>query len=176
MNSIHMSWPAVPCTRLLLLVTLLLSAGCAQTPARTGEVPAQERLSARVEAWYRAAGTKDVNAMYAMIPPYVRSQMTLEQFKKSLGSDEELASVPHMQISASVEKPCSCTTDIFMAPTPTTRCVLLMNLIVTDAAGKQAKYKNLEMWEYLDSEWYIGYSGEGEDTCPPSREELLRSP
>ncbi len=169
MNSIHMSWHTVPCSRLLLLVILLFSAGCAQTPAQSGEVPAQERLSARVEAWYRAVGTRDSNTMYAMIPPYVRSQMTLEEYKKDSGLDEQGASVPHMQISASVEKPCSCMTGIFMAPTPTTRCVLLMNLKVTDATGKQTKHKNLEMWEYQDGEWYMGYPGEGEDTCPASR-------
>ncbi len=169
MKSIHTGWGTLPHIRLLLLLTLLVSAGCGQTPSKpsAGEAPAQARLYARVETWYRAFGAKDANTVYAMAPPYVRAHTTLEAYTKDFGMGP--LSEGHPLVRASVNKTCGCRTQVFMAPTPATRCVLLVDITDTDEAGKQTKFKSLAMWEYLDGEWYMGYPELEGESCPIMR-------
>lgn len=150
----------------------LLLAGCSTpapehaAPAET--VPAQARLAARLEAYHRALGDRDADKMYRMAPPYVRAHLTLDAFMHDLGMEDDWSAMPHTRISTRVDQTCGCSSGVVDAPSRprVTRCVLLLDSTITDAGGKQRKYKNLEMWEYQKGEWYFGFPGGGAQTCP----------
>lgn len=131
-------------------------------------LPAEERLKARVEAFHEAQGARDSRAMYLMSPPYIRSEISFEEFKREWGLDEKWALEPHTNISTKIESICSCVSGVFAFPTRprTVRCVLLLDFTTLEPGANPKQSKNLEMWEYLSGEWYFGYPGEGEDHCP----------
>lgn len=156
----------------------LLLAGCGapgpEHAAPADAVPAQARLAVRLEAYHRALGERDADKMYRMAPPYVRAHLTLDAFMHDLGMEADWAAMPHARISTRMDQTCGCSSGVVAAPSSprVTRCVLLLDSTITDAGGKQRKFKNLEMWEYQKGEWYFGYPGGGAESCPVAPDAL----
>lgn len=163
--------------RLLGLLTITVAAltliGCS-TAREVNEgiyeqtsVPDRERLETRIQSFYTVVGERDLAVMYEMSAPYVRALMTLEDYRRDLGLDEAWTSKPRVKNTAKVEEVCGCARGVFESSgrTETTRCVLLLNVTEQALTGESRKGRNLEMWEYVNGEWYFGYPGHGND-CP----------
>jgi hypothetical protein len=127
-------------------------------------VPDEARLRARLAEFHSALVANDIARWYAMTAPVVRDKMTFEQFKKDVRWDENAGRRKETRMTASLGRACSCT------PMNTTRCVLIVDVMIEDADGKIKKERPLEMWEYAGGEWYWGYMGaESRGRCPGER-------
>jgi hypothetical protein len=166
--------------RMMTAVAVLALAGCGAPAPRSGApaageaVPAQARLNERLAAYHRALGERDAGKMYDMSPPYVRANLSFDDFKKDLGMDAAWAALPHTRIGTRVDKACACASGVVATPGQprVVRCLLLLDSTLADAAGKRRKYKGLEMWEYLEGEWYFGFPGGGAESCPAGQDSL----
>lgn len=136
------------------------------TSESTNSVPAENRLRDRVIQYHKAEGTRDSKAMYLMQAPFIRSQMSFEDYKKDWRMDEKWSSAPRVERNTTIEKTCSCGGVFLPNGSKALRCVLLLDFTDVNRTGQQKTQKNLEMWQYIDGEWYFGYPGEGEQSCP----------
>jgi hypothetical protein len=162
----------IRCTVSVAFVVLVLGllAAC-QTPGpikssgmEKANVPDEARLRARLAEFHGALVANDIARWYAMTAPVVRDKMTFEQFKKDVRWDENAGRRKETRMTASLGRACSCT------PMNTTRCVLIVDVMIEDADGKIKKERPLEMWEYAGGEWYWGYMGaESRGRCPGER-------
>lgn len=130
-------------------------------------MPDRERLETRIKTYYTAVGNRNSAVMYEMSAPYVRALMTLEDYRRDWGLEEAWTSKPRVKYTAEVEEVCGCLRGVFASSDrpETTRCVLLLNITEQALTGESRKGRQLEMWEYLDGEWYFGYPGRGNE-CP----------
>ena len=157
-----------------LLVLLLLLPGA----ARPGEgspdqavdvggmpVPDESRLKSRIAAFSAAADSRDALGMYEMLTPYIRSNMTLEDYKRDSGLDERWAQSPPTQLATILERVCSCSEWRYPDGSRTFRCVLLLSGNAARPGDSPVRARWLEMWERTGGEWYYGITGEG-DRCP----------
>lgn len=155
----------------------LLLAGCATHAPKAGSaganaLPRQVRLASRLSDYHHALGKRDAKMLYIMSPPYIQAQMTLDNFRSELGMDGRWAAMPHMDITTTMDRTCSCQVAILQFTGATTGqtealwCRLLLDSTVTDAHGHSARFRSLEMWQYMDGEWYFAYPEGGAHTCP----------
>jgi len=126
---------------------------------RFGKAPDEARLRTRIRDFYIGKGAQDGKTCYKMVPPYIRATISLESFKNGLQIDDEF---PKVKIRADLGKVCNCAT-IQDERGDRLRCVLLVSIIEDKAGGFQGQV--LEMWEYIDREWYWGFTGEESDIC-----------
>lgn len=128
-------------------------------------LPAENRLKDRIIQYHKALGARDSKAMYLMESPFIRSRMSFEEYKKDWHMDEKWSSAPHVDRSAEIENICYCGS-VVLYGSKAFRCVMLLDITDMSPGGQRYAHKSLEMWEYVDGEWYFGYPGEGEQSCP----------
>lgn len=136
----------------------------AEASVQAGAVPEESRLRTRIEEHASAVNSRSARALYEMQAPYIRSHMSLEDYKRTWQMDEEWAKQPQTRWTVELEKACSCIDWMYPDGSDTYRCVLLLNGRDKGTAGR-GKSKWLVMWEYAGGEWYYGMPGEG-DRCP----------
>jgi len=132
--------------------------------------PNEARLKGRIQERISAYDVEDARALYSMVPPYVQAGMTFEEFRKDLGMSKSPLSSPRKKLWADLAEICSCVSGVFaFADRPKTiRCVLQVSISSSGEQGRpHTKGNSLEMWEYINDEWYWGTSLEG-DACPPT--------
>ena len=129
-------------------------------------VPKETRLKSRIQELHAAIGAKDVNTWYAIVPPYIRTKMTLEDFTKEQRLDQATTDSSPKKTLARLEKlcyPCG-----VIGPRPETlRCYLIVHATTEEPEKGKREDRIGEVWEYIDGEWYWGMFGEysscGED-------------
>ena len=128
-------------------------------------VPDEARLRARIAAFSAATDSRDARGMYEMLTPYVRSHMTLGDYRRDSGLDERWAKLPPTQLATALEQVCSCSDWTYPDDSRTFRCVLLLSGNAARPGDPSVRTRWLEMWERTGDEWYYGITGEG-DRCP----------
>jgi hypothetical protein len=128
-------------------------------------MPDEPRLKARIQEYSKAVEARDARAMYAMQTPYIRSHMSLDDYRKDWRLDEAWSRQPRMQLTAELDRNCSCADWTYPDGSQALRCVLLLKGTYGQAGARPEPVKWLDMWEYANGEWYFGYPGEG-DQCP----------
>ncbi len=128
----------------------------------TVAVPDQARLVKRVRNYYAAIGSRDISAVYQMQLPDIRARMTLEAYKRTFQNWS--AELP-AKMDAEIDKICSCRSGVLPDGRKAVLSVLLLRVTVDKTGGQQ--WKGLQVWEYLNGQWYYGFSGGG-DECPNS--------
>ena len=143
------------------------SEGPADPAANVGgmPVPDEARLRSRIAAFSAATDSRDARGMYEMLTPYIRSKMTLEDYKRDAGLDERWAQSPPTQLATALERVCSCSDWRYPDGSRTFRCVLLLSGNAARPGDPPIRARWLEMWERTGGEWYYGITGEG-DRCP----------
>lgn len=129
-------------------------------------VPAENRLKDRITQYHKAQGARDSKAMYLMESPFIRSHMNFEEYKKDWHMDEKWSCAPRVDRSTKIENICYCGGVVLPNGSKALRCVMLLDFTDMSPGGQRKAHKSLEMWEYIDGEWYFGYPGEGEQSCP----------
>ncbi len=126
-------------------------------------VPDYPRLRARLETFYSASASGDVETAYAIHPPYIRARVSLDEFKR----EREDPGGQRFSIHAVV--PCVCGTISFppeYVPTERAlRCVLLVEGSMVRKDGSEERFRHLNTWERIEGEWYFLIPVEGEQ-CP----------
>lgn len=155
-----------PCTSLMLAILLLAAfalAGCTTAPTRSdAPLPDEAKLLARLKEYHAALGHNEIEKVYALSSPNIRKRMTFVDFKKDMRWDTVGAKSPMLEMQAGLGKSCGCT-DMggFL------RCVLIVDVAVSGAGRSPATERPLEMWEYVNGEWYWGYTGpDSRGRCP----------
>jgi hypothetical protein len=150
-----------------------------QGPQAAAGPPDEARLKVRLDEHTKASVSRNARAMYEMLTPYMRSHMSFDDYKRDMRFDEAWARQPRMQLTAELERSCSCGSWMYPDGSETVRCVLLMKGMYGEAGARPAPVTWLEMWEYALGEWYHGVSLEG-DQCPsespPPRTDLEEVP
>jgi hypothetical protein len=145
----------------VILLFLVFMAGCAGVHPHNVKTPHEERLRARVSQFHDVLGLKDINAWYAMTTPTIRSKMTLEEFKKDFRWDENEAKTNNQKMRGEFSKVCSCLDMGYI------RCVIIVDVTITQPDQPSTIERPLEMWEYADGDWYWGLIGhDSRGRCP----------
>ncbi len=138
----------------IIIIPILFSCASAQN------TPDEVRLRLRFKDFHIAWWSGDVKAYYELTTPRFRTEKQLEDIKKGMEKDKK-SHRPARQ--AGIERICSCKTH-FDKMGKSVRCLLLASFTEDKPEGSQVRI--LEIWEYIDREWYyMGYPGEG-DRCP----------
>jgi hypothetical protein len=150
------------------MVLAALQTLCA-APIRAGsgpDLPDEVRLRARLQAYYKALGERDLAAQYAILTPTLTRNMTLEQFTRyEENKAARLPTEPRWNLS-SVElvKNCFCGNMGGLL-----RCSMIIKLTEEGPDHKLTTSQPLDMWEYGNGEWYHGMTFEDSGgKCPPS--------
>ncbi len=150
-------------TLAVVLLTVLVTAGCSTAPARSdATLPDEAKLQARLKEFHEAMGHNEIEKVYAMSSPNIRKAMTIVDFKKDMRWDKIGAKSPVLEMQADLGKNCGCT-DMGGFQ----HCVLIVKVAVSGAGRSPAIERPLEMWEYMNGDWYWGYSGpDSRGRCP----------
>jgi len=128
---------------LLCIVPLLSSA--------QWQVPEKESLENRVERFYRAMFATDLEAMYELYSPRIRSTDDFESWKKSMVDEENPAKLPDSTVQQFEIK----SYDWCGEYGQEYRCVVVVHLVVeTNSVVEEGDLKAL--WIFEDDEWYYG--------------------
>jgi hypothetical protein len=140
----------------LLLTVPLMACRAAGVPPAAREVilPQEARLQERIKAFHDALGNNDIATWYAMTAPAIRKRMTFDQFKKDIRWEENSGRRTQSTLQAQLLRSCNCE-----QYGDAVRCVLAVNVTVTESGKKPRTESPLEMWEYSDGQWYWGYIG-----------------
>ncbi len=126
----------------------------------SGSPPDEARLRLRFQDVHTAMWSGDAKTFYEMTTPRFRSEKWLEDIKKDM---EKGKKSPQPARRVSLEQICSCRSHSDKMG-KSVRCVLLVSFTEDKPGGSQLRL--LEIWEYIDREWYyMGAPGEG-DKCP----------
>lgn len=110
-------------------------------------VPNEARLRTRIQQFYKAFGNKDAKTVSRMMDPDEAASLVEERQR---GLEEEWRDRPRQEIRAHLNEVCAC-----LAFPRETRCRVVVETL---------KEKSVEMWRYIDGDWYFGIWGEG-DSC-----------
>jgi len=148
-NRLHKSMMLIS----IIIIPILLSCASAQ------QAPDETRLRLRFQDFHTAMWSGDAKAFFEMTTPRFRSEKRLEDIKKDMEEDKKS---PRPARRAGLEKICHCR---FVSDKMGKffRCVLLVSITEDKPGGIQVQ--GLEIWEYIDREWYFMGGGEGEG-CP----------
>lgn len=157
-------------TFIILGVIVLLMTGCAEeakslTPEKVSSTkvetipvskpvskkefitsPNKQRLIERSSMLNKAVLDKNLNTLYSISSPYnfMGERITFDRFKKGSYKAMFLRGS-----NAKFTRDCGCL-PMMLGEKKALRCVLLVNL-------KQGRSSVMEMWQYIDGEWYWGY-------------------
>jgi hypothetical protein len=138
----------------IIIFPILFSCGSTQ------HTPDEARLRLRFQDFHIAMGSGDAKTFYEMTTPSFRTEKWLEDIKKGMEKDKKS---PRPARRAGLEKICSCRA-VSDKMGKSVRCVLLVSFTEDKPGSLQVRV--LEIWEYIDREWYyMGAPGEG-DRCP----------
>jgi hypothetical protein len=131
-------------------------------------VSGDDRLRIRVKELHSAMSENDSRTQYKMLSPPVGRKMTFEAWKKDLGLDvpKQIPTGKGM-VRADLEKVCSCRPWVYGDQQETFRCTILVRVATESIEGDGKPHRLLEMWEYVDGEWYHGYTDHHRwEDCP----------
>lgn len=150
---------------ILVMAAILLSA-CQgfKNPDGKAALTEEARLRARLKEFHTALGNNDLEKWYSMTTPAQRKNMTFEQFSSNLRRGDKKGSTDRQQIEAELSRVCSC------VQVRDLRCVVIVDLEISGRDKTLRKERPLEMWEFSDREWYMGYIGaDSRGRCPGER-------
>lgn len=128
--------------------------------ASTQRGPDEARLRLRLQDIHTAMSSGDFKAFSEMITPRFRTEKEwLERIKKDM---EEGKKSPQPSTRVGLEEICNCWA-VFDKMEKSVRCILLVSFTEDKPGGLQGRI--LEIWEYINREWYyMGAPGIG-DRC-----------
>lgn len=126
-----------------------------------------ERLTGRMEAFYVAMGSRDIEAMRAIGQfPLERLRPSAGEYADATGLRQRWKSRPATNFEVRLEDVCSCRTWSWSGGEQSQRCLLLLSVTVDDADGGPGPAKFLETWEHVGAEWYERCPGPVMEDCP----------
>jgi len=115
------------------------------------QVVEKDRLEARIEIFYRAMFSLDLETMYALHAPLIRSTIDFESWKKDIVVDENGADALESTIRQFDIQNYDWCGDYGKE----FRCIVVVHLVVgTDGVVEEGDLKAL--WIYQDDDWYFG--------------------
>jgi hypothetical protein len=131
----------------------------------TISVPDEPRLRSRIAERAKALGERDAQHLYDMVTPYIRAHISLADYRRDSGLDEEWERQPHTTVKVALERACNCDEWTYTDGSQTFRCVLLVDTSGDTLDQPSRNERSLQMWDYVGGEWYFGLSSAG-DRCP----------
>lgn len=151
MNTHHFLWAAA----VTVLSSFTIFPGCGS--GDDGAIPAQARLTERVQIYHQALLEEDHEARYSMQPPYLREAVSFEVWKKEFGiTDSAEPSDSIRLIDAEICKTRSCENMSSKSRPGLHRCVFVIELTYEDQSGKKVEQLT-ETWDFLGDEWYFAW-------------------
>lgn len=133
----------------------------------TEGIPRGDRLSKRVHDLHASQTENDMTTWYELTTPFIREKMPFDQFKKEMGSDRPQEKAPLKITGGELYKICLYDDWMYEDGRKTARGSLLIRITALDDRGQQKISKRLEMWEYVDNDWYWVYADHHEwEDCP----------
>ena len=131
--------------------TVLL--GCSS--AGDGSIPANTRLTERIEDYHQALLEEDHATRYSMQPPYLRESVSFEVWKKEYGiSDNTGPSDSIRMVDAKIIETRFCEDMSSESRPDLYRCVFVIELTYEDESGTKVE-QLAETWDFLGNEWYF---------------------
>jgi hypothetical protein len=150
-------------SRTFVLLSLVLMTACSTTPKKESfGATDTHRLAARVQSYWAKWAQNDFQSVYQLESPRIRSLTSFEDWKRDYHLDEPQDAEFIRVLGGKIVRMCRCIEYERPDYPRVLRCPFVAE--VSMSRGKSTLHERiLEMWEYVDGEWYHGIDLEGQD-------------